>query len=239
MVATAPEIYKKYVSIKRNGELVLYVEALNALYGIMKAALLFYIKFVKNLKSIGFELNPYDPCMVNKIVDGAQLTVVWHVNYMKVIHMDAGVVTRMSVCLQKTYERLFDDGSGAMKLKQGKIHEYLGMQLDFSVAGQVKITMFDYIQENLEDFHKYDLNKTIYRTPAADHLFKVRDDQPKLDEQKAQTFHTFTAKALFATKLARPDIRRSIAFLTTRVICPDEDDWNKLLCMMRYLRGTK
>ena len=49
--------------------------------------------------------------------------------------MDAGVVTRMSVWLQKTYECLFDDGSGVMKIKRGKIHEYLGMQLDFSVVG--------------------------------------------------------------------------------------------------------
>ena len=46
MVATALEIYNKYVPAKRKGELVLYVEALNALYGIMKAALLFYIKSV-------------------------------------------------------------------------------------------------------------------------------------------------------------------------------------------------
>ena len=106
----------------------------------------------------------------------------------------------MSVWLQKTYERLFDDGSGAIKLKRGKIHEYLGMQLDFSVVGQVKITMFDYIQEMLEDFHKFYPNKTISRTPAVDHLFKVRDDQPKIDDQKAQIFHNFTAKALFATK---------------------------------------
>ena len=99
--------------------------------------------------------------------------------------------------------------------------------------------MFDYIQEMLEDFYKFDPNKTISRTPAAGHIFKVRDDQPKLDEQKAQVFHTFTAKYLFATKRARPDIHTSVAFLTTRVICPDKDDWNKLLRMMRYLRGTK
>ena len=71
MVATAPEIYKKYVSINRKGELLLYLEALNALYGIMKTALLFYLKFIKNLKSIGFVLNPYDICVANKIVDGA------------------------------------------------------------------------------------------------------------------------------------------------------------------------
>ena len=86
---------------------------MNALYGIMKSALLFYLKFVKNLKSIGFVLNPYDPCVANKIVDGAQLTVVWHVDDLKVSHVDAGVVTRMSVLIQKTYKRMFDDGSGA------------------------------------------------------------------------------------------------------------------------------
>ena len=53
----------------------------------MKSALIFYIKFVKNLKSIGFELNLHDPCVANKIVDGAQLTVVWHVNDLKVSHV--------------------------------------------------------------------------------------------------------------------------------------------------------
>ena len=53
MVATTPEIYKKYVTVNRKGELALYVEALNALYGIMKAALLFYIKSVETLKVSG------------------------------------------------------------------------------------------------------------------------------------------------------------------------------------------
>ena len=65
----------------------------------------------------------------------------------------------------------------------------------------------------LGDFHKYEPSKTVSRTPAADRIFKVRDDQPKPNEQKAQTFHTFTAKALFATKRARPDIHTSVAFL--------------------------
>ena len=60
MVATAPDIYNKYVTVNRKGEIVLYMEALNALYGIMKAALLFYINFFENLKSIGFQLNTYE-----------------------------------------------------------------------------------------------------------------------------------------------------------------------------------
>ena len=103
------------------------MEALNALYGIMKAALLFYIKLVENLKSIGFQLNPYNPCVANKIVDGAQLTVVWHVDDLKLSHIDGGAVTRMAVWLKNTYEHLFKDGYRAMKLNWGMIHEYLGM----------------------------------------------------------------------------------------------------------------
>ena len=151
----------------------------------MKAASLFYIKLAENLKSIGFQLNPYDPCVANKILDGAQLTVVWHIDDLKVSHIDGGVVTRMAAWLKKTYERLFKDGSGAMKLKRGMIHEYLGMILDYSTPGEVKITMYNYICDIVTDFQKYDPSNKNAHKPAANHLFKVRDNQKKLPETLA------------------------------------------------------
>ena len=97
----------------------------------MKAALLFYIKFVMSLLSIGSVLNPYYPCVAKKTVDNLQLTVVWHVDDLKVIHVLTKVVTRMANWLKKTYEQLFSYGSGKMKINRGKIYEYLGMTLDF------------------------------------------------------------------------------------------------------------
>ena len=42
LIKTAPEIYRKNITINRKGETVLYVRELNAIYGIMKAVLLFY-----------------------------------------------------------------------------------------------------------------------------------------------------------------------------------------------------
>lgn len=42
MVKVAPEIYSKYITINNKGETVLYICLLNALNGIMKAALLYY-----------------------------------------------------------------------------------------------------------------------------------------------------------------------------------------------------
>ena len=125
-----------------------------------------------------------------------------------------------------------------MKINRGKIHEYLGMTLDFSISGEVKITMTPYIREVIEDFSKYDPGSKTARTSAANHLFKVRDDAKPISEKLAQIFHTFVAKSLFATKMARPEISTTVSFLTTRVIEPDEYDWKKLVRMIRYLNGS-
>ena len=75
LIETAPEIYRKHITINRNGETVLYVRALHGIYSI--AALLFYQNFVGDLMTIGFKLNPYDPCVANKTINGKELTLVW------------------------------------------------------------------------------------------------------------------------------------------------------------------
>jgi hypothetical protein len=40
------------------------------MYGMMKSALLFYRKLVSELQEMGFEINPYDPYVANKMVYG-------------------------------------------------------------------------------------------------------------------------------------------------------------------------
>ena len=64
----------------------------------MKAALLYYQRFVKDLKSVGFEINPYNPCVANKIVQGKQLAVVWHVDDLKASHVITVIATKMADC---------------------------------------------------------------------------------------------------------------------------------------------
>ena len=73
MVKTDPKLYRKYVALEK-GRLVLYLRLQKALYRMMKSALLFYWKLVSDLHAMGFELNPYDPCIANKMVEGKQLT---------------------------------------------------------------------------------------------------------------------------------------------------------------------
>ena len=71
MVKTALEVYRKYVVMKKF-KIVLYVQLLKALYGCLGSTLLFYKKLLADLESRGFELNTYDPCVVNKTINGKQ-----------------------------------------------------------------------------------------------------------------------------------------------------------------------
>ena len=114
---------------------MLYLQDLNAIYGIIKAALIFYWIFFGNINTIGLNINPYDPCVENKVVNINQMTVMWHVNDIKVIQKSKKIITSMAKWLKKIYERLFEDGSSKMNISRGKIHKYLCMILDFSAPG--------------------------------------------------------------------------------------------------------
>jgi hypothetical protein len=127
-----------------------------------------------------------------------------------------------------------------MTVSRGNIHKYLGMTLDYTVRGQVKITMFDYVDEILTAFDKAAPKGGGTKTSAAPNsLFKVDENCEKLKQDKAVEFHNLVAKTLYSIKRARPDTCTVIAFLTTRVRAPDKDDWNKLVHLMRYIRGTR
>ena len=70
---------------------------------------------------------------------------------------------------------------------------------------------------NIDEFPELITGKVA--TPAADHLFNVRNaDKAKyLAEEKAIAFHHTTAQLLFLRSLERRDIHTAVSFLTTRV----------------------
>ena len=76
MARVEPKLYRQYITTNSKGKPVLYVKMYKALYGLLRSALLFYKKLVADLEAYGFEINPYDPCVANKIINGKQMTVV-------------------------------------------------------------------------------------------------------------------------------------------------------------------
>ena len=108
------------------------------------------------------------------------------------------------------------------------------MTIDFSDPGNVTFTMIDYIHKMLGDLPEDMRGETT--SPAAHHLFTInKDDTILLNEADAIMFHHNTAKLLFLSKRARPDIQLAVTFLCTWVQKSDTNDYKKLAKVMKYL----
>ena len=135
--------------------------------------------------------------------------------------------------------RLVKSGAKNFSFTRGPKHTYLGMDLDYSEKGVFKVSMIPYIDKIHEDFPEL-ISKSA-PAPHTDNLFKIRDESEAkyLPEEQAVLFHHSVAQLLFLACRARRDIQVSVAFLTTRVKKPDEDDWGKLRRILQYLKGTR
>ena len=138
----------------------------------------------------GFETNPYDPCVANKTFNGEQCTVLWHVDNLKVSHVDKKVVEAVLELLNSEFGK-----ETPLRVVHGKVHNYLGMRIDYTIPGKVKITMIDYIESMLKELTD-DMNGTAL-TPAPNHLFEVNPCREPLASAKAELYHHNTAKLLF------------------------------------------
>ena len=123
VVQVDPVMYRKYVTYSPKGHAILYVRLSKALYGMLRAALLFYKRLRSDLENMGLEVNPYDPCVANKMVNGHQMTVCWHVDDLKVSHKDKHAATALTMKLGELY-------GSKTTICRGKVHEYLGMDID-------------------------------------------------------------------------------------------------------------
>ena len=74
------------------------------------------------------------------------MTIFFHVDDCKLSYKSSRKMDRMIEYLRKEYESIFEDGSGKMTVKRGKVHEYLGMKIEYSEPGQAKVAMLNYVE---------------------------------------------------------------------------------------------
>jgi hypothetical protein len=103
-------------------------------------------------------------------------------------------LTKMVVWLGKKYGE-------KIVVHRGDVHDYLGMDLDYSEKGVVKLSMIKQREKVFADFPE-DVGKAS-STPASDHLFQVRDAEETkregkyLPADKVSQFHHTMAQLLF------------------------------------------
>ena len=100
------------------------MKVIKTLYGLLKSALEFYNKLRMDLEENRFVVNPYDTCVANKMVNGKQMTIIWHVDDLKVSHVDENENTKFAEWMKGIYGE-------KLTIHHGKIHDYLGMDMDW------------------------------------------------------------------------------------------------------------
>jgi hypothetical protein len=224
-IMTAIEPY--YIEFKENDKLYLFL--LKALYGCIESAKLFYGHISGTLTAFGFDVNPYDRCVFNKMYFGKQCTVIIHVDDLMISCVDSRAIKSVIDHLEKVYTKV----NGVVDQRV----EYLGMDFDFSVKGLAKIGMGKMVDAIVHEWNESDTGTV--KTPATANLFEVSADAQEVqDRAMKDKFHSTVAKLLYTSKRGRADILLAVNYLTTRVSSPTVEDIGKLDRVIKYLRGT-
>jgi hypothetical protein len=97
-------------------------------------------------------INPCDFCVANKTINGKQRTVVWHVDDLKISHVDCNAVTTILNLLDAKHGQEIVGGKRApTTIKRGKTRDHLGMTLDHSETGAAKVNMIEHLKKVLVD----------------------------------------------------------------------------------------
>jgi histone deacetylase 1/2 len=216
--------YNRFV--RADGSIV--VKLLKALYGCVQSSKVWYDTLTQKLGGMGYQMNPQDPCVFNKKNrKGDQVSIV--------IHVDDIMITTQGESNLDLEIQLIEKEFGELTVSRGKVLNYLGMNFDFGIAGEVKITMNGFIEDIINDMNG--VIDGIKDTPATRDLFKIGESELINDEMR-EFYHSTVARLLYLAKRARPDLLLAISYLAKRVQQPNEQDYSKLERVIKYLRGS-
>ena len=128
-------------------------------------AVLFYNKLKGVLTNMGFEINDYNECTFNKMINGKQCTIQFHVDDLKLSNLQQQELDKIVGHLND----IFGSEGELLAASYGKIQGYLGMTVDWSVNGKDVFIMYDCTEDILaeapDEFDGEDV------TPAVSDLF--------------------------------------------------------------------
>ena len=141
-----PEYYKDFIYTNKRGRKCMYAESKKGVYGTLEASLLFWGKLSKSLEEMGYQRNEYDWCVLNKIIDNKECTILCYVDDLKTSHVYPAIVSSVIADIDTEYGKI-----SKMTITRGKVHKYLGMTIDYSSPGKVIFLMINYIGKIIDD----------------------------------------------------------------------------------------
>jgi hypothetical protein len=178
----------------------LYTLLLKVMYGCIQASALWYALIRSFLEELGYECSETDRCVFRLIVEGRIFILLLYVDDILAL-VDADEAKRLKGHLERKF--------GTVQFEISRKLSYLGMQLNIKEDGAV-VDMTFYVEKLLEG-----LTVKTMASPGNHNSFIVDDKAKLLNMEDRKFFHSSTAKLLYLSKRARPDILTVTIFLCT------------------------
>ena len=115
------------------------MKLVGGIYGCIQSSLLWYNLYANTLNDMGFDINPYENFISNKMINRNQFTIGWYVDYNKTSHKEAKVVDDMLTIFKETF--------GDLTITRGSSHGFLGMDMTIIKEKRVDIAMKKYVRK--------------------------------------------------------------------------------------------
>lgn len=195
-----------------------------SLYGLKQAPRCWNKRFGNFLLGLGFEVSQADPCLYVKNQHGKQLLVV--------LYVDDGLVAATD---QTDLKNFFEKLKAEFKVTTSEATYFLGLQIEQSKNGNIKIHQETYARSILKRFNFSECKAV--STP----MLKISDVQQsgKEDNEKQKFPYREAVGALMYLMLGtRPDLAFSVSVLSRTLENPTAEDILRLKRVFRYVAGT-
>ena len=104
------------------------------------------------------------------MVNGKQLSIQLFIDNLRCSHEDGEVINNLITNLNDKFKTKFNE----LLVCKGKVHDYLGINIDYRNKEYVKFIMYDFIEDILKEARK-DING-LFPWPAGNKLFEVNQE---------------------------------------------------------------
>lgn len=194
-----------------------------SIYGLKQSARIWNKAIHQVLLDAGYTQSKNDPCLYTYSLKGKFCFVL--------IYVDDLIIASKYTELMSACEEILN---AKFKIKNlGEIQNYLGLQIKRNENGDFAINQAEYILKVINDFGL--ANAKISEVPINISYGKGAESEMLINNEK---YRQLIGCLLYISVNTRPDISASVSILAQKVSNPNEEDWNELKRVLKYLKGT-
>ena len=201
-----------------------------SIYGLVQAARMYFLKFMRVLRNIGFVGGNADPCMMmRKNEHGVCYIAIW---------VDDSLLIGHEAAIEQTIKDLKNSGFG-LKI-EGELDDYLSCEITFDRDNKIGWIHQPHLIKKIEKkFGPMVMKLQSYKTPGTPGGSILRNPIDKVDAEKQKIYRSGVGMLLYLVKHSRPDIANAVRELSKALDGTSAAAYKELMRVLKYVMDTK